>query len=134
MAYFEWAKDMVIDHGPIDEDHRQLVELVNMLHTATSEGRGIEVIDDVLHKVIDYTLGHLRREEALLESIQYPKLEQHKRQHQQFADELTALQRKFEAGSITVAAQLSLVLREWLSLHIRRSDKEMLPYLRTRRK
>lgn len=134
MAYFEWAKDMVIDHGPIDEDHRQLVEMVNVLHTATSEGRGIEVVDDVLHKVIDYTLGHLQREEALMASIRYPQLEQHKRQHQQFADELNALKRKFEGGSITVASQLSLVLREWLSLHIRRSDKEIAPYLHTQRK
>lgn len=134
MAYFEWAKDMVIDHGPIDEDHRQLVEMVNVLHSATSEGRGVEVVDDVLHKVIDYTLGHLQREEALMASVHYPQLEQHKRQHQQFADELNALKRKYESGSITVAAQLSLVLREWLSLHIRRSDKEIAPYLRTRRK
>jgi hemerythrin-like metal-binding protein len=134
MAYFEWAKDMVIDHGPIDEDHRQLVEMVNVLHSATSEGRGVEVVDDVLHKVIDYTLGHLQREEALMASVHYPQLEQHKRQHQQFADELNALKRKYESGSITVAAQLSLVLREWLSLHIRRSDKEIAPFLRTLRK
>ncbi|MFZ2307771.1 MAG: bacteriohemerythrin [Rhodoferax sp.] len=134
MAYFEWAKDMVIDHGPIDEDHRQLVEMVNVLHSATSEGRGVEVVDDVLHKVIDYTLGHLQREEALMASVHYPQLEQHRRQHQQFADELNALKRKYESGSITVAAQLSLVLREWLSLHIRRSDKEIAPFLRTLRK
>ncbi len=134
MAYFEWAEDMVVDHGPIDEDHRQLVEMVNVLHSATSEGRGVEVVDDVLHKVIDYTLGHLLREEALMASIHYPQLEQHKRQHQQFADELKALKRKYESGSITVAAQLSLVLREWLSLHIRRSDKEIAPFLRTPRK
>ena len=30
MAYFEWADDMVIDNGPIDEDHRKLVDLVNV--------------------------------------------------------------------------------------------------------
>ena len=40
MAYFEWADDLVIDHGPIDQDHRHLVDLVNQLHTATSQGRG----------------------------------------------------------------------------------------------
>ena len=44
MAYFEWAQDMVIDNGPIDQDHRKLVEQVNALHTATTEGRGQEVV------------------------------------------------------------------------------------------
>ena len=39
MAYFEWAQDMVIDNGPIDDDHRKLVEQVNLLHSATSQGR-----------------------------------------------------------------------------------------------
>lgn len=38
MAYFEWADDMLIDDGPIDDDHRKLVDLVNELHTATSAG------------------------------------------------------------------------------------------------
>ena len=38
MAYFQWADDMVIDNGPIDQDHRKLVEQVNALHTATTEG------------------------------------------------------------------------------------------------
>ncbi len=36
MAYFEWAQDMVIDNGPIDADHRRLIDQVNELHTATS--------------------------------------------------------------------------------------------------
>ena len=44
MAYFEWANDMVIDNGPIDDDHRKLVEQVNTLHTATSQGRGQDVV------------------------------------------------------------------------------------------
>jgi hemerythrin len=38
--------------------------------------------------------------------------------------------KKLQAGSITVAAQLSAVLRDWLSLHIRRNDKELLRFQR----
>jgi hemerythrin len=43
---------------------------------------------------------------------------------------LRQLQQRYEAGHITVAAQLSTVLRDWLSLHIRRSDKELLEFIR----
>ena len=59
MAYFEWADDLVIDHGPIDADHRHLVDLVNELHTATSEGRGRDVVNKVLNELIGYTSAHL---------------------------------------------------------------------------
>lgn len=125
MAYFEWADDLVIDHGPIDDDHRHLVDLVNQLHTATSEGRGIEVVEGILNNLIAYTKGHLQREEALMASMQFPQLSQHKVYHDRFTSRIDALKVKFDVGSITVAAQLSMELRDWLSLHIRRSDKEI---------
>lgn len=125
MAYFEWADDLVIDNGPIDDDHRHLVDLVNQLHTATSEGRGIEVVDAILNDLIAYTKGHLQREEALMASLQFPQLPQHKVHHDRFTERIDALKAKYDAGSITVAAQLSAVLRDWLSLHIRRNDKEI---------
>lgn len=134
MAYFEWADDLVIDNGPIDVDHKKLVDLVNDLHTATSEGRGQEVIEHIMHELIRYTKEHLEREEQLMASIQFPNLERHKVGHAHFANKLNELQAKYDQGSLTVASQLSTVLRDWLSLHIRRSDKEIKVHLAQRAK
>lgn len=130
MAYFEWADDMVIDQGPIDEDHRHLVGLVNKLHTATSEGRGSEVVGGILDELIKYTQDHLTREERQMEAVKFPGLQGHKIGHQRFVAHLHQLQSKYRAGHISVAAQLSTILRDWLSLHIRRSDKELRDFLR----
>jgi hemerythrin-like metal-binding protein len=129
MAYFEWAEDMVIDGGVIDEDHQKLVHLVNDLHTATTDGRGREVVESILNDLLAYTADHLRREESTMASVGFPHLERHKIGHDHFIGQLNALRQKFDAGSITVASQLSLVLRDWLSLHIRRSDKEVRVFL-----
>lgn len=134
MAYFEWAADLVIDNGPIDEDHKLLVGLVNDLHTATTEGRGMEVVDKILDQLIDYTADHLRREEAQMAQVNFPNLENHKIGHVHFIENLRRLQRQYESGSITVASQLSTILRDWLSLHIRRSDKELLEFVRQQAK
>ena len=130
MAYFEWADDLVIDHGPIDADHLLLVGLVNELHTATSEGRGMEIVGKILDQLIDYTVDHLQREEAHMAAVNFPDLERHKIGHQKFIADLRALQKRYEDGSISVASQLSTVLRDWLSLHIRRGDKEILNFLK----
>ena len=134
MAYFEWAQDMVIDNGPIDDDHRLLVDQVNMLHTATSQGRGQEVVAQLLGSIIAETQAHLRREEQMMERAQFPDLERHKQGHARFVEELRQLQQKHQAGSITVAAQLSTLLRDWLSLHIRRNDKELQRFIQQQRR
>lgn len=132
MAYFEWADDMVIDAGPIDSDHKKLVDLVNELHSATTEGRGFEVIEKIMTELIGYTREHLEREEQLMASLRFPNLERHKIGHMHFAKQLDELQKKYGEGSLTVASQLSTVLRDWLSLHIRRSDKEIKVFLEKR--
>ena len=129
MAYFEWADDLVIDGGPIDADHMKLVELVNELHSATSHGTGQDVVEKIMAELIAYTKEHLQREEQLMASLHFPNLERHKVGHAHFTEKLNALQKKYEVGSITVASQLSTVLRDWLSLHIRRSDKEIKVFL-----
>ena len=120
----------VIDNGPIDADHRKLIEQVNTLHSATSQGRGQDVVAQLLSSVIADTQEHLRREEQLMERAKFPNLERHKQGHAKFIEQLHDLQQKQQNGSITVASQLSSVLRDWLSLHIRRGDKELLQFLR----
>ncbi|OYU44856.1 MAG: hemerythrin [Burkholderiales bacterium PBB4] len=134
MAYFVWADDMVVDHGPLDADHLKLVELVNALNTATSEGRGYEVIDHIMSDLIVYTQEHLQREEQMMAAMKFPHLERHQAGHAHFVKSLTDLRQKYEAGSLTVPAQLSMVLRDWLSLHIRRSDREIRVFVQKARK
>ena len=125
MAYFEWGEDMVIDRGPIDADHRKLVDLVNELHTATSQGRGRLVVGRLLEQLIRDTDEHLREEEQIMAQAGFPRLDGHKKGHDAFVSDLRDLQQKLRAGQVTVAAQLSAVLRDWLSVHIRRNDKEL---------
>lgn len=129
MAFFEWADDLVIDGGPIDADHLQLVAAVNELHTATTLGTGQEVVGDIIERLIDYTRQHFSREEQIMASAKFPGLLAHQAAHQKIIREIEKLQKAHAEGSITVASQLSTLLRDWLSLHIRRSDKELLFFL-----
>ena len=69
MAYFEWARDMEIDQGPVDQDHQTLVRQVNELHTATSEGRGQEIVARLLDDLVRDTIEHIRREERWMETL-----------------------------------------------------------------
>lgn len=130
MAYFEWAADLVIDNGPLDADHRALIALVNELHTATSQGLGQDVVADVMEQLITYTEQHFAREEHVMQAAKFAQFEAHQRAHQELIKLLRGLQARHGEGSITTAAQLSTLLRDWLSLHIRRSDRELRDVLK----
>ncbi len=130
MAYFQWGNDMAIDHGLIDQDHQLLVEQVNMLHTATSQGLGQEVVGALLEAIIRDTVSHIRHEEQQMEALGYPRLAEHRQGHQRFMADLENLRARYQAGAITVAAQLSNLLRDWLSIHISRLDKELAGFIR----
>ncbi len=134
MAYFEWADDLEIDQGPIDDDHRKLVEQVNELHSATSQGRGQEIVGRLLEDLERDTVEHVRREEAFLASVGYPETAEHHEGHERFLGDLRRLRQRFDEGSVTVAAQLSQLLRDWLSLHIRRYDRSVRDFLQAQRR
>ena len=134
MAYFEWGPDLEIDHGPIDADHRQLVDLVNELHTATSQGQGQEVVASVMQRLITYTQQHFTREEQIMGAAAFPGLAAHHKQHRTIVAQLEALADRQAEGSITVASQLSGLMRDWLSLHIRRSDRELVTFLQAKKR
>lgn len=87
------------------------------------------MVSDLLDTLLRDTHEHIRREESLMERLRYPYLKEHRAAHQEFIDLLGQLKQRQSAGAITVAAQLSSVLRDWLSIHIRRHDKKLFYYL-----
>ena len=126
MTYYEWAEDLAIDHGHLDDDHHLLVKLANQLHDATSRGEGRSVVGGLMTQVMNSTLEHVQREENLMEALGYPRLAEHRQGHLRFIEELRFLQHRYQSGSIVVAAEFSTLLRDWLSLHVRRQDKDLL--------
>lgn len=126
MTYYEWAEDLAIDHGPLDADHRLLIDQSNWLHDATNRGEGRAVVGNLMNQVLAATLEHVQREEHYMETLGYPRLDDHRRGHLRFVEELRFLQHRYQSGSIVVAAEFSTLLRDWLSLHVRRQDKDIL--------
>jgi len=124
VAYFEWGDDLSVGNSLIDHDHQRLIALVNDLHTATTQGEGREVVGGILTELITYTRAHFQREEHHMQAVRYPKLAEHRRLHQELLEKVLELETRHKAGHVTVAAQVSTLLRDWLSIHIRRADKE----------
>lgn len=120
MAKITWTPDLDTGIEPIDQQHRQLVELINQLDDAQLGGDR-QAIGKVIEGLIEYTVSHFAFEEALMDDAGYQFVRPHKKVHEIFVRRAKELQDRFFAGE-DVAGELQTMLGRWLLNHIRRDD------------
>lgn len=81
MALIAWSDKLSVQVRQFDEEHKKLIVMVNQLHDAMKEGKGKQVVGDVLNGLISYTKNHFAAEERLMKAHAYPDYEQHKKEH-----------------------------------------------------
>lgn len=125
MDFFQWSDALSVGNRLIDQDHLELLTLVNELHGAAMTGKGGEQVAKTLQTLFIYTQEHFQREELLMEHISYPGLEMHRGQHKSLIDQVLVLQDAFKRGRSEVATNTAELLRYWLTHHIQRVDKKL---------
>lgn len=124
MAYIEWSEEYEIGHTIIDKQHRTLVDMLNELHDATENGLDRNVLSNILYGLVEYTNGHFAAEEVRMVKYDYPDYEQHKEEHNGFAEKIHQFQMKYEAEQSDFSQELLEFLKEWLVNHIQGSDRK----------
>lgn len=125
MSYLTWSDTLAVGNTFIDGDHQKLIDMVNRLHAVMQEGRGKDVLDKVLSNLITYTKEHFRREEDLMQRMQYSGFAIHKQEHEKLLQQVLDLQEKFNAGAATLSIQVLHFLRDWLINHIGKQDLQL---------
>ena len=110
----------------MDLQHEALAEMINKLNTAFNCNEQINVVSGILDEISAYTQFHFETEERLMERYQYPELPDHKKEHQNLLAEFAHLKKKFLAGG---ESAVLLTLKDWLLLHITKSDKPLAAFL-----
>ncbi len=131
MAFITWSDEYSVNIKEIDQQHQQLVELINRMYDIVIIGGEIDKkrIRRVLLELANYTDYHFRSEEKLFQIHHYPETSVHKRQHSQLTIRLLTLQRHFSAGEATISQEIFDFLKDWLVNHILGSDKEYTVFL-----
>src|ERR1039457_4514872 len=98
MVFFEWNNDLDVGNAFIDDDHRNLIALLNIVSFAIESGKGKLVLEALLSDLIQYTQEHFKREEAVMRNIHYRDFLEHKSEHQKLIFEVLVLQKKYANG------------------------------------
>ncbi len=128
-------KDIVWDHvlsigiDEIDEDHRRLVELFNLLNHSVTGGESQEYLEAVLAELINCTVWHFSHEERLMLKYGYEGFAEHKTEHRELVNSVKELQQKIlQAGKFEANEDLDF-LERWLTQHILTDDMKLGTYL-----
>ncbi len=121
-AFFTWSSDYSVNISEIDEQHKELVGMINVLFVAVSRREGDRVIGEILDSLVAYTRTHFVLEERLMAEAGYPDLAGHREEHRELIGQLDGLARKFMLDDRPIYFEMLSFLRTWLRAHILGSD------------
>ena len=132
MAFMEWKAEYSVGIEKLDNQHKELVRMINDFHEAMKVGKAKEMTGPMLTRLISYTQDHFRTEESLFDLHHYPFALAHKTEHQKLVEEITVLLGEFNKGTPMIALRLGEFLGKWLVDHIVGSDRKYTAFLQSK--
>lgn len=126
---FQWIKfedSHLVGVEELDEQHRNLVYLVNRLNEALQRDESSEFVMQVLEELLAATTHHFATESRYMTSCHFPDQVKHEAEHAQLVNEAQHFKEQFKQGRELLVLQS---LKDWLLGHITYSDKRMGAYL-----
>jgi methyl-accepting chemotaxis protein/hemerythrin len=127
-----WTNDLALQIPDIDVQHKNLVDLINELHSSMTYNKSNKIILDVVSRLKDYIKTHFSFEEQLFDKTKYPEIDEHKSFHKIFVDKVNAFERDLKSGRVTVSMEIMRFLKDWLVKHIKGTDRQYVPYIQKR--
>jgi hemerythrin len=121
-VFFKWSPEYSVHIQTIDNQHRELVNILNRLFVAVAHREGDKVIAGILDALISYTQTHFALEERLLRQAQYKDLEPHMEEHRKLLDQLDNLCKKHLIEEKVIYFEMLSFLKTWLKEHIQGVD------------
>ena len=128
MKNIVWDDALSVEVNEIDDDHRKLVNLFNILSHSVAEGDATDYIEAVLEELISCTIWHFRHEERLMLLYKYEGIAEHKAEHQDLIESARELQQKFLDSKQLTDKDIEY-LEDWLTGHILGHDMKLGFYL-----
>ena len=124
-----WSHILSVEVDEIDEDHRKLVNIFNILNHSVMERVSPEYLAAVLEELINCTVWHFSHEERLMLKYGYKEIDEHKAAHQELIKGARELQQEILQADKPVADEHIEFLEQWLTEHILTADMRLGSYL-----
>ena len=128
MEPIEWTDSFSVGVALFDEQHRRLIDMLNKIRRDPAATTHSETVSDVLTDMTRYAREHFKSEEDLMTEHDYPYLEEHRQQHDEFREKAARLCVATVEGDASVPQALAAYLLQWLIRHILQEDMAFKPF------
>lgn len=113
----------------VDNQHKQLVDIINHLLASMGTGKAKEDVGGILNDLARYATTHFAHEESCMARFGCPAAQANKDAHAAFLKTFTAMKADFDRDgpSATMAIRMQRELSDWVANHIVGIDVKLKP-------
>ena len=125
MTLIHWRDEFCLGVKAVDQEHRELIELINELDDAMQSQCSYDAVVETLGEIYAQISAHFALEEKIMRDAHYPDFDSHKQDHETLLDELLEIIDSVEDDGRYDRQLLSLALDRWFSDHFRTHDAKL---------
>lgn len=134
MRYLKWSTSHAVFVTEIDDEHKEIFEVVSNLQKVLSTRGPLLEIRKLTQRLVACTVEHFAHEERLMRASRYGSLRWHKRQHDTARSRVGQFVLRIEQGDTKAGPALIEYLNAWLCNHTRLADRMMGAFLRNQQR
>ena len=127
-----WKVQYSVNHTLLDAQHKELFRLAAQVYGLDASAATKEKIRELLHGFYGYMKKKFSEEEAYMDTIGYPKLEEHRAQHLEIIDSFNAIIKKSHDLK-EIREAMRMMVKVWLVEHIMQHDMQYEKWRKTDR-
>jgi hemerythrin len=137
----QWRAKMSVSDQAIDQDHKRLIQLINLYEAAVTAGNCIQ-LRAVFDHLVAFAKEHFKREELIQIKIGYPHAVEHSCNHHELLNSITTFTERLCPYKLTVCPsrcnskittikpkEVNDFLHHWFIDHVIHTDLQMKPFL-----
>lgn len=124
MKKIKFTDELCSGDSEIDAQHKKIVEVLNDLISEVNISIRSEKFADILNDLVEYTEVHFKYEEYLLEKYHFEDLEDHKKKHDEFLENIAEIIESVVEDDYSAPKVLAHYLYAWITKHLLEEDKQ----------
>jgi len=126
----QWNSKYSVGVKIIDNDHKQLIDLMNNLKAAVDYRTGECFERGAMDELTKYTQTHFAREEKLMREHDYPGYADHKKKHEAMLARVAEYREDYDQRGNIALTKMAPAVKDWLVDHIYGTDQQYAAFLR----
>jgi hemerythrin-like metal-binding protein len=132
MDQFVWKENFNIGIAEIDRQHQMLLNFLNECIQKVSLADDNFDFHALLGELQTYTDRHFKTEEELMQSVNYPEFDLHRKKHRLLVEQIDKMKKEDNTGKRHAIVNLTALLKDWFMQHILEEDQRIEVYLLAR--